>query len=103
MKMVLLSHDIVPIGYFLLWLNPQGEVKMLPGGIDMTDLQVEALLYGGGKVETEGFVISSWFDDSTSEKNIEILNKETKRISCFVANGMSLDELKKKLERRIRA
>ena len=69
----------------------------------MTDLQAAALLYGGGKVETEGFIVISWFDDSTSEKNIEILNKETKRISCFVANGMSLDELKKKLERRIRA
>ena len=67
----------------------------------MTDLQAAALLYGGGKVETEGFVISSWFDDSTSEKNIEILNKETKRISCFVANGMSPAELKKKLERRL--
>lgn len=67
----------------------------------MTDLQAAALLYGGGKVETEGFVISSWFDDSTSEKNIEIYNKETKRVSCFVANGMSPAELKKKLERKI--
>ena len=56
MKMVLPSHDIVPIGYFLLWLYPSGEVKMLPGGIDMTDLQVEALLYGGGKVETRGLL-----------------------------------------------
>ena len=69
----------------------------------MTDLQAAALLYGGGKVETERFMITSWFDDSTSEKNIEIYNRETKRISCFVANGMSPAELKKKLERRIRA
>ena len=69
----------------------------------MTDLQAAALLYGGGKVETERFVITSWFDDSTSEKNIEIYNKETKRISCFVANGMSPAELKKKLEQKIGA
>ena len=69
----------------------------------MTDLQAAALLYGGGKVETERFVITSWFDDSTSEKNIEIYNKETKRISCFVAKGMSPAELKKKLERKIGA
>ena len=69
----------------------------------MTDLQAAALLYGGGKVETERFVITSWFDDSTCEKNIEIYNKETKRISCFVANGMSPAELKKKLERKIGA
>lgn len=67
----------------------------------MTDLQVEALLYGGGKVETAKFMITSWFDDSTSEKNIEILNKETKGITYFVANGMSPAELKKKLERKI--
>ena len=69
----------------------------------MTDLQAAALLYGGGTVETERFVITSGFDDSTSEKNIEIYNKETKRISCFVANGMSPAELKKKLERKIGA
>ena len=49
----------------------------------------------------EGFVISSWFDDSTSEKNIEILNKVTRKISCIIANGMSPAELKKKLERKI--
>ena len=67
----------------------------------MTDSQAAALLYGGGKVETEGFVVISWFDDSTSEKNIEIINKETHKISCFVANGMSPDELKKKRERKI--
>lgn len=29
---------------------------MMPGGIDMTDLHVEALLYGGEKVETEKIV-----------------------------------------------
>lgn len=66
----------------------------------MDDSQVEALLYGGASVETDGFVISSWFDDSTSEKNIDIYNKETKRISCFVANGTSPAELKNKLERK---
>ena len=87
--------------WLFLWLYPSSEVKMMPGGIDMTDSQAEALLYGGGKVETAKFMITSWFDDSTSEKNIEILNKETKRITCFVANGMSPAELKKKLERKI--
>ena len=43
---------------------------MMPGGTFMTDSQAMALLYGVGKVETEGFVVSSWFDDSISEKNI---------------------------------
>ena len=41
----------------------------------MTDSQAMALLYSGGKVETDGFVVSSRFDDSTSEKNIEIFNQ----------------------------
>ena len=67
----------------------------------LTDAQIDALLYGGMTIEMDGFVINSWFDDSTSEKIIEILNKETKRITCFVANGMSPAELKKKLERKI--
>ena len=52
----------------------------------MTDSQAMALLYSGGKVETDGFVVSSRFDDSTSEKNIEIFNKETGKILCFIAN-----------------
>ena len=74
---------------------------MMPVGTFMTDSQAMALLYGGGKVETDGFVVSSRFDDSASEKNIEIFNKETGKISCFIANGMSPGELKKKLERKI--
>lgn len=69
--------------------------------MELKNEEIEALLYGGGKVETDGFIVNSWFDDSTSEKNIEIYNKETKRISCFVANGMSPAELRKKLERKI--
>lgn len=67
----------------------------------MTGLQVEALLYDKGKVEADGFVVISWFDDTTSEMNIDIYNKEIKRISCFVANGMSYAELKKKLGRKL--
>lgn len=67
----------------------------------MTDSQVKTLLYDGVTVEMDGFVINSWFDVATSEKNIEILNKETRKISCFIANEMSPAELKKKLERRI--
>ena len=56
-----------------------------------------------GESGNKGFVVSSWFDDSISEKNIEIFNKETGKISCFIANGMSPGELKKKLERKIEA
>ena len=56
-----------------------------------------------GESGNKGFVVSSWFDDSTSEKNIEIFNKETGKISCYIANGTSPGELKKKLERKIEA
>ena len=39
----------------------------------MNDLQINALLYDGARVEMDGVVINSWFDDSTGEKNIEIV------------------------------
>ena len=45
----------------------------------MTDLQVNALLYDGARVEMDGVVINSWFDDSTSEKNIELVWSEPLR------------------------
>ena len=56
-----------------------------------------------GESGNKGFVVSTWFDDSASEKNIEIFNKETWKISCFIVNGMSPGELKKKLDRTIEA
>lgn len=69
----------------------------------MTDSQVMALLYDRATVEMDGFVINSWFDDSTSEKNIELVWKNPLREVGFIANGMTPAELKERLEMEIRA
>ena len=48
-------------------------------------------------------VINSWFDDSTGEKNIELVWIEPCREVSFIANGMTLSELKGRLEMEMRA
>ncbi len=67
----------------------------------MTDLQVNALLYDGARVEMDGFVINSWFDDETGEKNIELVWSDPLREVGFIANGMTTSELKSRLEMEI--
>ena len=64
----------------------------------MTDLQINALLYDGARVEIDGVVINSWFDDSTGEKNIELVWSNPLREVGFIANGMSVPELRRRLE-----
>ena len=68
----------------------------------MTDLQINALLYDGARVEMDGVVISSWFDDSTGEKNIELVWSNPFREVGFIANGMTPSELRRRLEMEIR-
>ena len=69
----------------------------------MTDLQINALLYDGERVEMDGVVINSWFDDSTGEKNIELVWSNPLREVEFIANGMTSSELRRRLEMEIRA
>ena len=69
----------------------------------MTDLQVNALLYDGARVEMDGVVINSWFDNSTGEKNIELVWSNPLREVGFIANGMTPSELKGRLEMEMRA
>ena len=63
----------------------------------MTDLQVNTLLYDGARVEMDGVVINSCFDDSTGEKNIELVWSNPLREVSFIANGMTQSELKGRL------
>ena len=53
----------------------------------MTDLQVNTLLYDGARVEMDEVVINSWFDDSTGEKNIELVWSNPLREVSFIANA----------------
>lgn len=69
----------------------------------MTDLELNALLYDGARVEMNGVVINSWFDDSTGEKNIELFWSNPLREVGFIANGMTPSELKGWLEMEMRA
>ena len=67
----------------------------------MTDLQINALLYDGARVEMDGVAINSWFDDSTGEKNIELVWSNPLREVGFIANGMTPSGLKERLEMEI--
>ena len=69
----------------------------------MTDLQINALLYDGARVEMDGVVINSWFDDSTGEKNIELVWSEPLREVSFIANGMTSLVLRERLEMEMRS
>ena len=52
---------------------------------------------------SHGVVINSWFDDSTGEKNIELVWSNPLREVGFIANGMTPSELKGRLEMEISA
>ena len=69
----------------------------------LTDAQIDALLYGGMTIEMDGFVINSWFDDSTNEKNIELVWRNPFREVGFIANAMPPSELKGRLEREMQS
>ena len=47
-------------------------------------------------------VINSWFDDSTGEKNIELVWSNSLREVGFIANGMTPSELRRRLEMEVR-
>ena len=47
------------------------------------------------------YAMNSWFDDSTGEKNIELVWSNPLREVGFIANGMTLSELRRRLEMEI--
>lgn len=63
----------------------------------MTDKELNALLYSQSVLEVDGYLIDAWFDRENGEKHIDIVNKETRKESGFIANGMSVDEVREKL------
>ena len=63
----------------------------------MTDKELIALLYSQSVLEVDGYLIDAWFDRENGEKHIDIVNKETRKESGFIANGMSVDEVREKL------
>ena len=63
----------------------------------MTDKELIALLYSQSVLEVDGYLIDAWFDVKACEKHINIVDRETREESGFIANGMSIDELREKI------
>lgn len=63
----------------------------------MTDKELNALLYSNTVVHLDDYFIDAWFDIKSRGKHIEVGNRETREESGFIANGMSIDELREKL------
>ena len=64
----------------------------------MTDVQVDALLYGETSFELDGVFINAWYDCEDGCKNIDLVWQTSQREVSFVANGMSVPELKRRIE-----
>lgn len=60
----------------------------------MTDKELSALLYSNTVVHLDDYFIDAWFDIKLCEKHIDVVNRETREESGFIANGMSIDELR---------
>ena len=48
-------------------------------------------------------MINSWFEDTTGEKNIELVWSNPLREVSFIANGMTSSKLRRRLEMEVRA
>lgn len=64
----------------------------------LTDAQVDALLYGETSFELDGVFINAWYDCEDGCKNIDLVWHTSQRELSFVANGMSVPELKRRIE-----
>lgn len=67
----------------------------------LTDVQVEALLYGETSIELEGVFINAWYDCREKEKNIDIVKYSPHKEISLIANGMSPQELKALLQQKL--
>ena len=64
----------------------------------LTDAQVDALLYGETSLELDGAFINAWYDCEDGCKNIDLVWQAPHREVSFVANGMSVPELRRRIE-----
>ena len=66
--------------------------------VGLTDAQVDALLYGESSLDLDGVFINAWYDCEDGCKNIDLVWQTPHREVSFVANGMSVPELRRRLE-----
>ena len=67
----------------------------------LTDSQVDALLYGETSLELDGVFINAWYDCEDGCKNIDLVWQTPHREVSFIANGMSVLELRRRLENEL--
>ena len=66
--------------------------------VGLTDAQVDALLYGETSLDLDGVFINAWYDCEDGCKNIDLVWQAPHREVSFVAKGMSVQELRKRIE-----
>ena len=66
--------------------------------VGLTDAQVDALLYGETSLDLDGVFINAWYDCEDGCKNIDLVWQAPHREVSFVANGMSVLELRRRIE-----
>lgn len=66
--------------------------------VGLTDAQVDALLYGETSLDLDGVFINAWYDCEDGCKNIDLVWQAPHREVSFVANGMSVPELRRRIE-----
>ena len=66
--------------------------------VGLTDAQVDALLYGESSLDLDGVFINAWYDCEDGCKNIDLVWQAPNREVSFVANGMSVPELRRRIE-----
>ena len=66
--------------------------------VGLTDAQVDALLYGESSLDLDGVFINAWYDCEDGCKNIDLVWQAPHREVSFVANGMSVLELRRRIE-----
>ena len=64
----------------------------------LTDAQIESLLYGETSLDLDGVFINGWYDHEDGCKNIDLVWNTPHREVSFVANGMSVLELRRRIE-----
>ena len=64
----------------------------------LTDAQIDALLYGETSLDLDGVFINGWYDHEDGCKNIDLVWNTPHREVSFTANGMSVLELRRRLE-----
>ena len=64
----------------------------------LTDAKVDALLYGETSLDLDGVCINAWYDCEDGCKNIDLVWQAPHREVSFVTNGMSVPELRRRLE-----